>query len=99
VKALLKQVEKATQVRPRGLDEVLVELTQHRDAASDPGLHAALDRMCEVLARFLRNPGPGHNGDLLVASNTVKRHLGAAEPDRSFTARLLPGRRKRPSGS
>jgi len=80
VKALLKQVEKATQVRPRGLDEVLAELTAHRDAAADPGLRAALDRLCEVLARFLRNPGPGHNGDLLVASNTVKRHLGAAEP-------------------
>ena len=98
VKALLKQVEKATQVRPRGLDEVLAELTQHRDAASDPGLRAALDRLCEVVARFLRNPGPGHNGDLLVASNAVKRHLGA-EPRQGFTARWLPGPRKRRPGS
>ncbi len=58
---------------------MLAELTQHRDATSDPDLRAALDRLCEVLARFLRNPGPGHNGDLLVASDAVKRHL-AAEP-------------------
>jgi hypothetical protein len=77
VKGLLKQVEKATQVRPRGLDEVLAELTQHRDATSDPDLRAALDRLCEVVARFLRNPVPGHNGDLLVASHAVKRQLGA----------------------
>ena len=78
VKGLLKQVEKATQVRRPGLDEVLAELTQHRDAASDPDLRAALDRLCEVVARFLRNPGPGHNGDLLVASDAVKRRLAAA---------------------
>ncbi|MGO9158116.1 hypothetical protein [Mycobacterium sp.] len=82
VKGLLKQVEKATQVRRPGLDGVLAELTQHRDAASDPDLRAALDRLCEVLARFLRNPGPGHNGDLLVASDAVKRRLAAAEPGR-----------------
>ena len=82
VKGLLKQVEKATQVRRPGLDEVLTELTQHRDAASDPDLRAALDRLCEVLARFLRNPGPGHNGDLLLASDAVKRRLAAAEPGR-----------------
>jgi hypothetical protein len=82
VKSLLNQVEKATQVRRPRLDEVLAELTQHRDAASDPGLRAALDRLCEVVARFLRNPGPGHNGDLLLASDAVKRRLAVAEPTR-----------------
>jgi Ca-activated chloride channel homolog len=80
VKALLSQVEKATQVRRPRLDEVLAELTQHRDAASDPDLRAALDRLCEVVARFLRNPGPGHNGDLLVASDAVKRRLALTKP-------------------
>ena len=80
VKALLSQVEKATQVRRPRLDGVLAELTQHRDAASDPDLRAALDRLCEVVARFLRNPSPGHNGDLLVASDAVKRRLAAAQP-------------------
>jgi Ca-activated chloride channel homolog len=80
VKALLSQVEKATQVRRPRLDEVLAELTQHRDAASDPDLRAALDRLCEVVGRFLRNPGPGHNGDLLVASDAVKRRLASTEP-------------------
>ena len=98
VKALLKQVEKATQVRRPGLDGVLNELTQHRDAATDPDLRAALDRLCEVVARFLRNPGPGHNGDLLVASDAVKRRL-AAEPGGRFTARWLLGRRERRTGS
>ena len=82
VKALLSQVEKATQVRRPRLDGVLAELTQHRDAASDPDLRAALDRLCEVVARFLRNPGPGHNGDLLVASDAVKRRLAVADPGR-----------------
>ncbi len=79
VKTLLKQVEKATQVRAPRLDEVLAELTHHRDGASDPDLRAALDRLCEVVARFLRNPGSGHNGDLLVATDAVKRRLAAAE--------------------
>jgi Ca-activated chloride channel homolog len=78
VKRLLKQVEKATQVRRPGLDEVLVELGQQRDATLDPDLRAALDRLCDVVARFLRDPGPGHNGDLLVASHTVKQRLAAA---------------------
>lgn len=102
VKALLGQVEKATQVRRPRLDEVLAELEQHRDAASDPDLRAALNRLCEVVARFLRNPGPGHNGDLLVASDAVKRRLastGQAEPGRRFTAWWPPGRRKRRPGS
>jgi Ca-activated chloride channel homolog len=79
VKSLLKQVEKATQVRSPRLDEVLAELTQHRDASTDPDLRAALERLCEVVARFLRNPGSGHNGDLLVATDSVKRRLAAAE--------------------
>src|ERR1700722_3523993 len=79
VKSLLNQVEKATQLRRPRLDEVLDELAQHRDAASDADLRAALDRLCEVVARFLRNPGSGHNGDLLVASDAVKRRLASAK--------------------
>jgi hypothetical protein len=87
LKDLLKRVEKATQVRRSGLDRVLAELKQHRDATSDPDLRAALDRLCEVLARFLRNPGPGQTGDMLVAVDAVKRHLAPAEPGRRTTKR------------
>lgn len=85
LKDLLKRVEKATQVRRSGLDRVLAELKQHRDATSDPDLRAALDRLCEVLARFLRNPGPGQTADMLVAVDAVKRHLAPAEPGRRTT--------------
>ncbi len=72
---LLKQVEKAVQVRPTGLDRVLAELTEHRDATSDPGLRAALTHLCDVLERFLRKPNPALTGDMLVAVNAVKRAL------------------------
>ena len=39
----------------------------------------------EVLARFLRNPGPGQTGDMLVAVDAVKRHLAPAKPGRRST--------------
>jgi Ca-activated chloride channel family protein len=82
LKDLLKQVEKQTQVRSSGFDKVLAELTQHRKATSDPDLRAALDRLCEVLSRSLRNPGPGQTGDMLVAIDAVKRVPNAALPGR-----------------
>ncbi|OBK28614.1 hypothetical protein A5634_20120 [Mycobacterium asiaticum] len=73
---LLKRVEKSVQVRRSGLDAVLAELKQHRDAESEPELRAALDQLCVALARFLRDPKQSRQ--LLVAIDAVKRALGAA---------------------
>ncbi len=79
LKKLLKEVEKATQVRRSGLDRVLAELTAHRDATHDPGLRAALDRLCIVLPRFMQDPTPAHAQELLLAVDAVKRILDATE--------------------
>jgi Ca-activated chloride channel homolog len=78
LKKLLKQVEKATQVRRSGLDSVLEELTQHRDATSDPGLRSALAQLCRALTRFLRNPTEAQ-GEVLVALDAVKRVLARTD--------------------
>ncbi|OBK18312.1 VIT domain-containing protein [Mycobacterium asiaticum] len=74
---LLKQVEKSTQVRRSGLDTVLAELQQHRDAESDPELRAALDRLCAALARFLEHSTGPQSRQVLVAVDAVKRALAA----------------------
>ena len=79
IKKLLKQVEKGMQVRRSGLDRVLAELTAHRDATHDPGLRAALDRLCMVLPRFLQDPTPAHAQEVLLAVGAVKRILAATE--------------------
>ena len=79
IKKLLKQVEKGMQVRRSGLEGVLAELTAHRDATHDHGLHAALDRLCIVLPRFLRDPTPAHAQEVLLAVEAVKRVLAATE--------------------
>ena len=78
LKKLLKQVEKATQVRRSGLDRVLEELTQHRDATPDPALRAALAQLCRALTRFLRNPTEAQ-GEVLVALDAVKRVLARTD--------------------
>jgi len=78
---LLKQVEKGTQVRRSGLDAVLDELKQHRDAASDAELRAALDQLCAALARFLEHPTGPQGRQLMVAVDAVKRAMaGVARP-------------------
>ncbi|OBI85805.1 VIT domain-containing protein [Mycobacterium asiaticum] len=74
---LLKVVEKSAQVRRSGLDTVLDELKQHRDAESDRELRAALDQLCAALARFLEHPSGPQGRQLLVAVDAVKRALAA----------------------
>ncbi|ORA09832.1 VIT domain-containing protein [Mycobacterium asiaticum] len=74
---LLKVVEKSAQVRRSGLDTVLDELKQHRDAESDRELRAALDQLCAALARFLKHPSGPQGRQLLVAVDAVKRALAA----------------------
>jgi hypothetical protein len=80
---LLKQVEKGTQVRRTGLDTVLDELKQHRDATTDTELRGALDQLCATLARFLEDPTGARSRQLLVAIDAVKRALAGAGPPKS----------------
>ena len=72
---LLTQVEKSTQVRRSGLDQVLVELQAHRDAATDPALRSALIWLCNAQSRIANNPTPAHSRELLLAAYEVKRVL------------------------
>jgi hypothetical protein len=76
LKHLLKQVEKATQVRRSGLDGVLEELKQHRDATSESDLRAALVQLCNALTRFLKGQTQAQAREVLVAVDAVKRLLG-----------------------
>ncbi|OBF94382.1 hypothetical protein A5791_00635 [Mycobacterium sp. 852002-51163_SCH5372311] len=82
LKNLLKQVEKATQVRRSGLDRVLEELQQHRDATSEPDLHAALVQLCNALTRFLKGSTQAQAREVLVAVDAVKRLLGEGDRGR-----------------
>lgn len=70
---LLKEVEKATQVRRSGLDGVLTELQQQRDATSDAGLREALTWLCNAVSRMVNNPTPAHSREVLIAADAVKR--------------------------
>jgi hypothetical protein len=79
LKKLLKEAEKATQVRRTGVDGVVAELTQHRMSTGDPALRAALDRLCDALSRFLRTPGPALAREVMVAVETVKRAAAGAD--------------------
>lgn len=76
LKDLLKQVEKATQVRRSGLDRVLAELTLHRDAATEPELRSALAWLCNAVSRFGRNPSAPHAREVMLAADAVKRASG-----------------------
>ncbi|OBA78849.1 hypothetical protein A9W99_22375 [Mycobacterium sp. 1164966.3] len=82
LKRLLKQVEKATQVRRSGLDRVLEELQEHRDATSEPELHAALVLLCNALTRFLKGSTQAQAREVLVAVDAVKRLLGEGDRGR-----------------
>jgi hypothetical protein len=70
---LLKQVEKATQVRRSGFDQVLAELKLHRDAATDPELRSALAWLCNAVARFGHNPTATRAREVVMAADAVRR--------------------------
>ncbi|OBI07967.1 hypothetical protein [Mycobacterium scrofulaceum] len=70
---LLREVEKASQVRRSGLEGVLTELRHHRDAASDVGLREALTWLCNAVSRMLSNPNAAHSREVLVAAEAVRR--------------------------
>ncbi|OBI39007.1 hypothetical protein A5708_04390 [Mycobacterium colombiense] len=70
---LLKRVEKATQVRRSGLDQVLAELKLHRDAATDAELRSALAWLCNAVTRFGRNPSATHAREVMMAADAVRR--------------------------
>ena len=82
LKHLLKQVEKATQVRRSGLEGLLEELEQHRDATSESDLRAALVHLCNALTRFLKGQTPAQAREVLVAVDAVKRLLGDTDRGR-----------------
>jgi hypothetical protein len=72
LKNLLKQVEKGTQVRRSGLEQVLAELELHRDATPDPDARSALAWLCNSLSRFVRNPTAAHARELTMATSTAR---------------------------
>ncbi|OBA62781.1 hypothetical protein A5647_06655 [Mycobacterium sp. 1100029.7] len=72
---LLKQVEKSTQVRRTGLDQVLTELEMHRDATGDPDARSALAWLCNSLSRFVNNPNAAHARQLVMATGTARAAL------------------------
>ena len=67
------------------LDKVLEELQQHRDAASENNLRAALVQLCNAVTRFLKNSTQAHAHEVLVAVETVKRLLGDTDRGRRFS--------------
>jgi hypothetical protein len=75
---LLKQVEKRTQVRASGFDQVLAELKLHRDTTADPDLRSALAWLCNAQTRMANNPTTAHSRDVLLAAYEVKRILATA---------------------
>jgi hypothetical protein len=77
---LLKQVEKGTQVRSSGLDRVLTELQEHRDATTNDGLRSALTWLCNAQTRLTTSPSPAHSREVLLAAYEVKRVLATAGP-------------------
>jgi len=73
LKDLLKQVEKATQVRRSGLDQVLAELKLHRDATTEPERRSALAWLCNSVSRFARSPSAPHAREVMLAADAVRR--------------------------
>lgn len=70
---LLKQVEKATQVRRSGLDQVLAELKLHRDGATGAELRSALAWLCNAVTRFGHNPTATRAREVTMAADAVRR--------------------------
>jgi hypothetical protein len=75
---LLKQVEKGAQVRRSGLDGVLTELKEHRDATPDADLQSALTWLCNAQTRMVNDPNATHSREVLLAAYEVKRVLATA---------------------
>ncbi len=73
---MLKQVEKATQVRRAGTEQVLAELKLHRETAHDPELQSALAWLCNALSRLTKSSSPTHSREVLMATDAVKRAAG-----------------------
>lgn len=70
---LLTRVEKATQVRRSGLDQVLAELQLHRDTATEPELRSALAWLCNAVSRFGDNPSAPHAREVMLAADAARR--------------------------
>jgi hypothetical protein len=79
LKHLLKQVEKGTQVRRSGLEQVLAELELHRDTTPDPDARSALAWLCNAVSRFVRNPTAARAREVMMAAEVVKRIPAAAD--------------------
>lgn len=77
MKQLIKQVEKATQVRRSGLDQVLTELQAHRDAAPGGELRSALAWLCNAVSRFSGEPTTARAREVSLAAYEVNRLLAA----------------------
>ncbi|WP_242660279.1 hypothetical protein [Mycobacterium mantenii] len=70
---LLRQAEKATQVRRAGTEQVVAELRQLRESASDPELRSSLAWLCNALTRLANTSSPAHSREVLMAADAVKR--------------------------
>jgi hypothetical protein len=73
---LLKQVEKATQVRRAGTEQVLAELKLHRETTPDPELRSALAWLYNALSRLAKSSSATHSREVLMAADAVKRAAG-----------------------
>ena len=65
-------------MRPSGLDRVLTELKQHRDAAPEGDLRSALTWLCNAQTRMANTASPAHSREVLLASYEVNRILATA---------------------
>jgi hypothetical protein len=71
---LLKQAEKATQVRRAGTEQVLAELMALRETTHEPELQSALAWLCNALTRLARSSStPANSREVLLAADAVKR--------------------------
>lgn len=74
---LLKQAEKATQVRRPGTEQVLAELQALRETTNEPELQSALAWLCNALTRLAGNSSTAANSrEVLLATDAVKRAAG-----------------------
>jgi hypothetical protein len=74
---LLKQAEKATQVRRPGTEQVLAELKALREATHEPELQSALAWLCNALTRLASSSSTAaHSREVLMAADAVKRAAG-----------------------
>ncbi|MEB3983092.1 hypothetical protein OQ968_17670 [Mycobacterium sp. 663a-19] len=62
-------------MRSSGSDQVLEELKQHRDAATDPDLRSALAWLCNAQTRMVSSPTAAHSREVLLAAYEVNRIL------------------------